>query len=223
MKHPFGFGFCSRWFLIRSCVSIFSSGFHSRSFRGLKRAPSTTMAVTSHARPYELGEPAVVGLLVALKIPAGWLGMDVVASAWATVLKAPDRLTIRASLRYSASGLRYLLRPGWIERSAPFSPPKRVGHTPPQPIAMLTRCALTARSARHSSIRRPHFARSPARYASHPSRSRCSRPSLLTGRFRSPLAFRGLPPVALAAQARSPARADVIREGGRNGWGGNQS
>ena len=42
-----------------------------------------------------------------------------------TVLKAPDRSTIRASLRYSASGLRYLLRPGWIERSAPFSPPRR--------------------------------------------------------------------------------------------------
>jgi len=34
-----------------------------------------------------------------------------------------------------------------------------------------------------------------------------SQPSLLTGRFRSPLAFRGLPPVALAARARSPARA----------------
>ena len=39
--------------IIRSCVSIFSTWSQYRWFRGLKRATCDSMAVKSHARPYQ--------------------------------------------------------------------------------------------------------------------------------------------------------------------------
>jgi len=104
---------------------------------------------------------------------------------------------------------------------------------PPQPIAVLAPSALTGRYAPRSSIRRPHCARPPARCASHPSRGMTRGPA--RGSLCSPLAFRGLPAVALAGHAsqhapsstRPGARARALRGPcnlgkGRCGMGGTE-
>ena len=63
----------SAWILIRSCVIIFSTGVQYRWFHGLKHTTRDSIAVNSHARPYQFEcsrtyshqyqDPSTAGLL----------------------------------------------------------------------------------------------------------------------------------------------------------------
>jgi len=130
-------------------------------------APAPKRSLKAPAGPLgvEVLTPAATAVL---KAPAGSLGIAVATPAATAVLKAPAGSTRGA--RCAPHSVAVLASPAFVEPAAPFSPPRRVGHTPPQPTALLAPSALTGRFAPRSSSRRPRSARSPGRCGAHPSR-----------------------------------------------------
>ena len=113
--------------------------------------PATTRVLK--APVHSLGtENAAIAVSRTLKAPVRSLETGEAATTGTVVLKAPVRSTLRgllrASLAHCVRSLQCLRRPRGIERTAPFSPPRR-GHEPPQPTAVLT----SLRS--HGSLRSP--------------------------------------------------------------------
>ena len=128
--------------------------------------PATTRVLK--APVHSLGtENAAIAVSRTLKAPVRSLETGEAATTGTVVLKAPVRSTLRgllrASLAHCVRSLQCLRRPGGIERTAPFSPPRR-GHEPPQPTAVLT----SLRSLRSSSLARCVAARRPRQRAPRP-------------------------------------------------------